>query len=46
MADRTSTSRRPIKKGGMFIPALCNIIGTLLLIAVIATTIPWLFQAF
>ena len=40
MADRTSSSRRPIKKGGMFIPALCNIIGTLLLIAVIATSIP------
>ena len=41
MADsRTSYSRRPIKKGGMFIPALCNVIGTLLLIAVIATSIP------
>ena len=40
MADRTSSSRRPIKKGGMFIPALCNVIGTLLLIAVIATSIP------
>ena len=40
MADRTSTSRRPIKKGGMFIPALCNVIGTLLIIAVIATSIP------
>ena len=31
---------RPIKKGGMFIPALCNVIGTLILIAVIATSIP------
>ncbi|MBQ7437403.1 MAG: signal peptidase I [Oscillospiraceae bacterium] len=40
MANRTSSSRRPIKKGGMLIPALCNIIGTLLLIAVIATSIP------
>lgn len=40
MADRTSSSRRPIKKGGMFIPALCNVIGTLLLIVVIATSIP------
>ena len=41
MADsRTSYSRRPIKKGGMFIPALCNVIGTLILIAVIATSIP------
>ena len=40
MADRTSSSRRPIKKGGMFIPALCNIIGTLILIAVIGISIP------
>ncbi len=40
MAERTSSSRRPIKKGGMFIPALCNVIGTLLLIAVIATSVP------
>ena len=39
-SSRTSSSRRPIKKGGMFIPALCNVIGTLLLIAVIATSIP------
>ena len=39
-SSRTSTSRRPIKKGGMFIPALCNVIGTLLIIAVIATSIP------
>ena len=39
-SSRTSTSRRPIKKGGMFIPALCNVIGTLILIAVIATSIP------
>lgn len=40
MAERTSSSRRPIKKGGMFIPALCNVIGTLLLIAVIVTSVP------
>ena len=40
MASRTSSSRRPIKKGGMLIPALCNVIGTLILIAVIATSIP------
>ena len=40
MADRTSSSRRPIKKGGMFIPALCNIIGSIILILVIAVTIP------
>ena len=46
MADRTSISRRPIKKGGMFIPALCNVIGTLLLIAVIATTIPLAVPSF
>ena len=40
MASRTSSSRRPIKKGGMLIPALCNVIGTLILIAVIVTSIP------
>ena len=40
MADRTSSSRRPIKKGGMFIPALCNVIGTLILIAVIGISVP------
>ena len=39
-SSRTSSSRRPIKKGGMFIPALCNVIGTLLIIAVIATSVP------
>ena len=39
-SSRTSTSRRPIKKGGILIPALCNVIGTLLLIAVIATSVP------
>lgn len=39
-SSRTSSSRRPIKKGGMFIPALCNVIGTLLIVAVIATSIP------
>ena len=39
-SSRTSSSRRPIKKGGMFLPALCNIIGTLILVAVIATSIP------
>lgn len=46
MADRTSSSRRPIKKGGMFIPALCNVIGTLLLIAVIGTTLPLAIPSF
>lgn len=39
-SSRTSSSRRPIKKGGMFLPALCNIIGTLILVAVIATSLP------
>ena len=39
-SSRTSSSRRPIKKGGMFLPALCNIIGTLILVAVIATSVP------
>ena len=39
-SSRTASSMRPIKKGGMFIPALCNVIGTLILIAVIATSIP------
>jgi len=38
--SRTSASRRPIKKGGMFIPALCNVIGTLILIAVIGISVP------
>ena len=38
--SRTSYSRRPIKKGGMFIPALCNVIGTLILIAVIGISVP------
>ena len=37
---RTSSLQRPIKKGGKFIPALCNIIGTLILAAVILTSVP------
>ena len=41
MAERrTSSLQRPIKKGGKFIPALCNIIGTLILAAVILTSVP------
>ena len=41
MADnRSSSSRRPIKKGGKFFPALCHVIGTLILLAVILTSIP------
>ena len=40
-SSRTSSSRRPIrKKGGKFLPALCNVIGTLILLAVILTSIP------
>ena len=34
----TSTQRR--KKGGKFLPALCNVVGTLLLVAVIALCVP------
>ena len=37
---RTPSARRPVKKGGKFFPALCNIIGTLIILAVIATSIP------
>ena len=33
-------SRRPVKKGGRFLPAHCNIIGTLILMVVIATSVP------
>ena len=33
-------ARRPVKKGGKFFPALCNIIGTLILLAVIITSFP------
>lgn len=38
--ERTSSSRRPKRKGGKFIPALCNVIGTLLLLGVIAVSLP------
>ncbi|MBR0160832.1 MAG: signal peptidase I [Oscillospiraceae bacterium] len=40
MADMTTGAMRPQKKGGKFIPALCNIIGTLILIAVILFVLP------
>ena len=33
-------ARRPARKGGKFFPALCNIIGTLILLAVIAVSLP------
>ena len=37
---KNAASRRPVKKGGKFLPALCNILGTLLLLLVIAVSIP------
>ncbi len=39
-AKGTKALKRPVKKGGKFFPALCNIIGTLILIAVIVTSLP------
>ena len=40
MSKKSSSLRRPVKKGGKFFPALCNIIGTLLLLLVIAVSLP------
>ena len=41
MSETTLTEeRRPGKKGGRFAPALCNILGTLILTAVIAGLLP------
>ena len=40
MSKKSSSVRRPVKKGGKFFPALCNIIGTLLLLLVIAVSLP------
>ena len=40
MSKTSSANRRPEKKGGKFFPALCNIIGTLLLLLVIAVSLP------
>ena len=40
MSKKSSTGKRPEKKGGKFFPALCNIIGTLLLLLVIAVSLP------
>ena len=37
---RSSSSRKAKRKGGKFFPALCNVIGTLLLLAVIASSLP------
>ena len=40
MSKKSSSVRRPVKKGGKFFPALCNILGTLLLLLVIAVSLP------
>ena len=40
MSKTSSGNRRPQKKGGKFFPALCNVIGTLLLLLVIAFSLP------
>lgn len=39
-SKNASASKRPVKKGGKFLPALCNILGTLLLLSVIAVSVP------
>ena len=38
--SRPSSSRKAKRQGGKFIPALCNVIGTLLLLGVIAISLP------
>ena len=38
--DNMPTAKRSGKKGGKLFPALCNILGTLMLIAVIVTALP------
>ncbi len=41
MSEKTLTEeQRPEKKGGKLVPALCNILGTLILVAVIASFLP------
>ncbi len=40
MSKTSSAGKRPVKKGGKFFPALCNVIGTLLLLLVIAVSLP------
>lgn len=40
MQNKPLPSGQPKKRGGKFIPALCNIVGTLILISVIVTCIP------
>ncbi len=39
-AKKTSSARRPVRRGGKLIPALCNVLGTLILLAVIAVSVP------
>ena len=38
--DDRKTQNRPEKRGGKFIPALCSILGTLILLAVILGALP------
>ena len=38
--DDRKTQNRPEKRGGKFIPALCSILGTLILLAVILSALP------
>ena len=40
MKNSTAPSKRTVKRGGNVIPALCNFLGTIMLLAVIATCIP------
>lgn len=40
MQNKPLPSGQRKKKGGMFIPALCNVVGTLILISVIVTCLP------
>ena len=39
-SKRTPSKKRPKKRGGKLIPALCNILGTLIILAVIAVSLP------
>ena len=40
MASNTAPSKSTVKKGGGFIPALCNFIGTVILLLVIISCLP------
>ena len=47
MNNRTlSEAQRPAAKGGNFIPALCNVAGTLILLTVIASCLPMTIPRF